>query len=70
MEPCTPIAVNERKASELAGLSVSSLRKLRVTGGGPKYAKLGQRVRYRVSDLEDYIAARVITSTSDTPEAA
>lgn len=66
MSEITPIVIDEKKAAELTGISVSSLRKLRVTGGGPKFAKLGQRVRYRVSDLEDYISARIVSSTSQS----
>jgi len=45
-------------------LSVSTLKKLRLTGTGPKYMKLGRAVRYRASDLDAWMAARVITSTS------
>jgi predicted DNA-binding transcriptional regulator AlpA len=70
MENITPIAVDENAAAIITGISVSSLRKLRVTGGGPKFAKLGQRVRYRVADLEDYVAQRVVSSTSEEPKAA
>ena len=70
MEHVALIAVDEKVAAAVTGISVSSLRKLRVTGGGPKFAKLGQRVRYRMADLEDYVAARVVASTSDESVAA
>ena len=70
MEHVALIAVDEKVAAAVTGISVSSLRKLRVTGGGPKFAKLGQRVRYRMADLEDYVAARVVASTSDETVAA
>lgn len=70
MENVRPIAVDEFQAATITGISVSSLRKMRVTGGGPQYAKIGQRVRYRVTDLEQYVAERLVTSTSDQPKAA
>lgn len=64
MSDLRPIVVDEVAAASFVGISVSSLQKLRVRGGGPAYAKLGARVRYRVSDLENYVAERVIACTS------
>lgn len=52
-------------AAPLVGLSPKTLEKKRVVGGGPRYAKIGRAVRYRRSDLEAYVAARVIGSTSE-----
>jgi len=60
-----PIAVDENDASKLTGISVSSLQKMRIRGDGPLYAKLGNRVRYRISDLEAFVADRVVCSTSE-----
>ncbi|MDK2756433.1 MAG: helix-turn-helix domain-containing protein [Blastomonas fulva] len=59
------IAVNEQAASALIGVPVSSLQKMRMRGNGPKFAKIGQRVRYRPCDLQDYVAGLVVASTSD-----
>lgn len=53
----------ERAAARL-GLSPSTLEKLRVTGGGPAYLKLGRRVVYEASDLDVWKAARRTLSTS------
>ncbi|MBO9377416.1 helix-turn-helix domain-containing protein [Sphingomonas histidinilytica] len=61
----TPITVDTEKAAEYLGLATNTLEKMRVHGTGPKFAKLGRAVRYRVADLEDYIAARVVSSTSE-----
>jgi hypothetical protein len=36
-----------------------------LTGGGPRYCKLGRRVVYRSEDLLAWVAARVVTSTSE-----
>lgn len=65
MTDIRPIAVDEVVAATITGISVSSLQKMRVRGDGPPYAKLGSRVRYRVSDLETYVANSVIRSTSE-----
>lgn len=64
MTNLNPIAVDEQGASALTGISVSSLQKMRVRGDGPLFAKLGNRVRYRVADLEAFVAASVVASTS------
>ncbi len=52
-------------AAKRTGLSASSLEKLRVTGMGPAYLKLGRRVVYDIRDLESWMAARRVRSTSE-----
>lgn len=51
-------------AASHLGLSVSLLNKLRVTGGGPTYLKLGRRVLYNISDLETWADQRRRASTA------
>ena len=53
------------QAAERVGLSVSTLNKLRIYGGGPRFLKLGRAVRYRVDDLDAWLAGKVRASTSD-----
>ncbi len=55
----------ETEAAPEVRLAASTLQKLRVTGGGPPYVKLGRAVRYRESDLRDWVEARLTRSTSD-----
>lgn len=59
----TPLCV--QAASERVGLSVSTLNKLRVFGGGPVFLKLGRRVAYDVSDLDAWLDSKRRRSTSD-----
>ena len=47
--------VNDVKAAEALGLSASWMRQQRIKGLGPKFVKLGRTVRYRVSDLAEYV---------------
>jgi predicted DNA-binding transcriptional regulator AlpA len=55
------------EAAAYVGLTASSLQKLRLTGDGPRYAKLGRKiVVYPVLELDAWIAKRMRTSTSDT----
>lgn len=55
---------NEEAAAYLK-LSPHTLNKKRVTGGGPKFRKLGSRVVYAIDDLESWIEARACDTTSD-----
>jgi predicted DNA-binding transcriptional regulator AlpA len=57
--------LNTREAAAYMGLAVPTLNKLRVYGGGPKFLKLLRAVRYRQTDLDDWLADRVRGSTSE-----
>jgi excisionase family DNA binding protein len=52
------------EAAQYVRLGKPTLDKARVTGGGPRYAKLGGAVRYRRADLDDWLASRIVASTS------
>jgi predicted DNA-binding transcriptional regulator AlpA len=43
--------VRAPEAARWLGLSPATLAKLRCTGGGPQYVKLGRAVAYEISDL-------------------
>jgi predicted DNA-binding transcriptional regulator AlpA len=58
--------LTQRDAARRLLLSPRTLERLRVSGTGPRYCKLGRRVAYREADLESWIAARVVQSTSET----
>jgi predicted DNA-binding transcriptional regulator AlpA len=57
--------LDTRQAAEFTSLSVSTLTKLRLTGGGPRYLKLGRRVVYAQATLIDWMHRRERASTSD-----
>ena len=52
-------------AAAITGLSVSTLNKLRCSGGGPAFLKLGRAVRYKPVDLKDWLDSRRVMSTSE-----
>ncbi|MBF0184684.1 MAG: helix-turn-helix domain-containing protein [Magnetococcales bacterium] len=62
-----PVNYRQAQAAEYVQLAEATLEKMRVYGNGPRYAKLGRSVIYRKSDLDQWIADRVIASTSQTP---
>jgi hypothetical protein len=60
-----PLFVDTRAAARLLGVSESFLNKARLAGGGPEFAKFGASVKYNVTTLLAWTAARTRTSTSD-----
>jgi excisionase family DNA binding protein len=60
-----PITLTADEAAKLVGLAPSTLAKLRLSGNGPIYCKLGRRVVYRRDDLEAWLESRVARNTSD-----
>lgn len=57
------------EAAKRLGISPSKLAKDRLTGASPPFVKLGAAVRFRPSDLDAFIAARVRRSTSESSAA-
>jgi hypothetical protein len=57
--------LNTAEAAEFLRLSTRTLEKRRCTGGGPRYRKLGRRIRYTMADLEAWVEARNFEMTSD-----
>jgi hypothetical protein len=60
-----PITLTAGEAAKVLGLAPSTLAKLRLSGNGPVYCKLGRRVVYRKDDLEAWLDSRVARDTSD-----
>jgi predicted DNA-binding transcriptional regulator AlpA len=56
--------LTQTDAAEVLLLSPRTLERMRVSGTGPSYVKLGRRVAYREVDLEAWIALRIRTNTS------
>ncbi|MBU3887215.1 AlpA family transcriptional regulator [Methylosinus sp. KRF6] len=56
--------LTEQQAAEYLNLAVRTLQQWRVQGKGPKFIKLSRAVRYRQSDLEDYISSSERTHTA------
>jgi hypothetical protein len=54
------VSLNEKQAADYLGLKVQTMRNYRGTRRGPAYHKLGSRVIYRLTDLENYLQARRI----------
>jgi hypothetical protein len=69
MHPAEHKRLSGPDAAQYLGISASTLSKLRVFGGGPKFHKLGRRVVYDSRDLDGWFEARQRSSTSDSGSA-
>jgi len=58
-----PRFLNEHAAAEYTNLSVKTLRRYRVKGGGCQYVKCGGRVLYDLNDLTEWHVSQKVTST-------
>ena len=57
--------LTEAEVAELLGVRPKTLARWRWRGEGPRFRKIGRKVRYARSDLEDYVAISARRSTSD-----
>ncbi|MBI4606434.1 MAG: helix-turn-helix domain-containing protein [Planctomycetes bacterium] len=58
--------LRELEVADLINMSVRTVRDWRLTGAGPPFVRVsGRCVRYRRADLDSWIAARVVRSTSE-----
>ncbi len=58
------IFLNEKEFSEITGHTVSNARSNRIKGKGCKFYKIGGSVRYKMSDIIDYIEEGRCSSTT------
>jgi len=61
----SPLVLSAPEAADRLNLSASTLAKLRLSGEGPTFSKLGRRVVYREEDLRDWVAAKRFRSTAE-----
>lgn len=59
------IYLTPREAAEFLRTSTSTLAKRRLYNDSPKFCRIGRAVRYRKSDLNEFMAATRVRSTFD-----
>jgi excisionase family DNA binding protein len=63
--PAFEKVLTPKETADRLKVSESFLAKKRVTGGGPKFIKVGRVVRYPETAINEYLSAQLRTSTSD-----
>jgi len=56
---------NTKRAADYLGVSPATLNRMRTTGEGPRYAKVGSRVIYSPTDLDAWVEANKRTFTHE-----
>jgi hypothetical protein len=64
-----PEYMSPPKAALYLDSSTSTLAKLRLRGGGPRYCRIGRAIRYRRNDLDVWLSSFGRRSTSDVGDA-
>jgi excisionase family DNA binding protein len=61
--------LTQREAAELLRVTERTLERLRISGTGPKFMRLGKTkaVRYRQEDVQSWLQSKLIGSTSEEP---
>jgi hypothetical protein len=57
--------LNVKEAAAYIPCAQSTLNKLRSTGGGPEFIKIGSRVLYDIRDLDKWLEDRKRSSTAE-----
>jgi len=57
--------VNTATAARMVGLAAGTLENLRISGGGPRFIKHGNKVVYDPADIRAWLDARKYSSTSE-----
>ena len=68
----TPLPSPNLKTSEAAAylnVEPTTLEQWRWNGRGPRFVKISRAVRYRLSDLDAFLEARVFSSTTEAQRA-
>jgi len=59
------LVVTEAQAGRMLGLSLRTMQRLRLDGGGPAFVKLtDRRIGYAVETLQQWLRSREVASTS------
>ena len=56
--------LDQAQAAELLQVSPRTLEGWRCRGGGPRFVRVGRRVRYRLQDLRAWLDERTVGPTS------
>ena len=64
-----PARIPVEAAATYVNLSVSTMNKLRLTGGGPEYSKIGRRVSYSMGALDTWVGLNLRRNTSEAVRA-
>jgi len=57
--------LDQSQAAEFLAVSTRTLEGWRSSGGGPRFVRVGRRVRYRLRDLQQWVDVRTFGSSAE-----
>lgn len=60
--------LTSKQAAHYLSVSENALAKVRLTGGGPPFVRLGRRIRYGQGALANWLISRTYTSVLPRPD--
>ncbi len=69
LDPSCQWLTQEKLAARL-DLSQRTLERMRNAGSGPRFAKTGKKILYRLQDVEDWLEERSFSSTAEARRAS
>ena len=70
MDMQSTILLTEREVAQRLRLGTNTLAKWRIRGEGPRFIKIGARIRYDEREVAEWVASCRRASTSQTAAAA
>ena len=67
ISPASMASVESTVIAPMIGVKEPTLKAWRRKGIGPPYVRFGNRVRYRICDVEAWLAANTVTPGSSPP---
>jgi excisionase family DNA binding protein len=61
----TPQLLSTKEAARLLGIHYNTMCKWRIRGIGPRFVKVGTAIRYRESDIEEWLQNRTYSNTTE-----
>lgn len=61
--------LSTHQTAELFGISHRTLESWRISGQGPSFVKIGRLVKYKQSDLDEYLSNQTRANTSSNGRA-
>ena len=60
-----PPLLGKRELAKFLGISEGSVTRMVTTGNGPKYYRVGLFVKFRLSDVQEWLEGRAVAPTGD-----
>lgn len=64
-QPIPDRLIDEVEAADILGVKKQTMGVWRIRGCGPAFVKIGRLVKYKLSDIRNYIDSRTVSNTAE-----